>query len=526
MKRKLFVLLFLVFLSYCGDQAAFMDDGSSKLIFSKVGVEKAVEIAETKTSELKFGDKKESNSGSNGNSSISLLNPSNFSSVQNGDSVTLSWKKDEKLKDFSYEVSKDGGKTWVSAGKASTYTFKKLKVKDRYEFRVRLKDSKGNHSEASNVALTIEDQVVDISLGIEHTFVKKASGKFFVFGGNREGQLGLGDKIDRTSPVELTNPDIKGKVDKFEAAGERSLITTTDGKLFVFGANSYSQLGLGDNNQKSSPTQLVNNSLTGKVKEFSLSSYHAFIETTDNKLFVFGANFNGQLGLGDTTDRTTPVELTDSNISGKVKSIRLSQLSTFIQTTDNNLFVFGSNSRNELGLAGVSRKMSPTELTDPRIKGKVKRVTTGFAHSFIETTDNKLFVFGFNAYGQLGLGDTTNRATPVELTDPNIKGKVKFIALSSANSLIQTTDDKLFVFGGNFNGQLGLGDTTDRTTPVELTNPKIKGKVKRIFSGLLSSSFFIQTIDGKIFVFGGNSKGQLGLGDTTNRKVPTEFILP
>ena len=194
-----------------------------------------------------------------------------------------------------------------------------------------------------------------------------------------------------------------------------------------------------------------------------------FIETTDNKLFVFGYNGDGGLGLGDINNRNTPTELTDSRIRGKVKKVTSNLRGvTFIETTDNKLFVFGRNNYGQLGLGDTSGRNTPTELTDSRIRGKIKKVTLGNYNSFIETTDNKFFVFGRNNKGQLGLGDTSDRNTPTELTDSRIKGKVKKVTLSGGNSFIETTDNKLFVFGRNHYGQLGLGNRDIITVPTEL----------------------------------------------------------
>ena len=96
-------------------------------------------------------------------------------------------------------------------------------------------------------------------------------------------------------------------------------------------------------------------------------------------------------------------------------------------------------------------------------------------------------------------------------------------------------DDRYFGFGTNYYGQLGLGDTERRTTPVELIS--LKGiKAKFVESGLQFTvlvtglicfvSLWLLTCfkeDNKIFVWGINEYGELGLGDTENRTTPTEL---
>lgn len=79
-----------------------------------------------------------------------------------------------------------------------------------------------------------------------------------------------------------------------------------------------------------------------------------------------------------------------------------------------------------------------------------------------------LFVWGYNYYGQLGLGDTSNRTAPQKL-----KFKTPILAISCGynHSMILDKRGNVWTWGNNVNGELGVGDTTHRTTPqkVDLT---------------------------------------------------------
>jgi alpha-tubulin suppressor-like RCC1 family protein len=99
-----------------------------------------------------------------------------------------------------------------------------------------------------------------------------------------------------------------------------------------------------------------------------------------------------------------------------------------------------------------------------------------------------LYAWGRNADGQLGLGDTTNRSSPVQvgsLTD------WKTVVGGFDHTLVLKTDGTIWVWGRNTEGQLGLGDTTNRSSPVQVgtdTNWKV------VTSTGGRSSLAIQTI--------------------------------
>lgn len=83
--------------------------------------------------------------------------------------------------------------------------------------------------------------------------------------------------------------------------------------------------------------------------------------------------------------------------------------------------------------------------------------------SYFITNDNIVLSCGFNSvYGQLGLGDTSNRIIPTKIPDLN---NVKQVACGHAHTIFLLDDGTIKVCGLNKYGQLGLGDTTDRNSP-------------------------------------------------------------
>ena len=75
------------------------------------------------------------------------------------------------------------------------------------------------------------------------------------------------------------------------------------------------------------------------------------------------------------------------------------------------------------------------------------------------------WAWGDNSNGQLGLGDTGKRSSPVQIGSLTIWDKVD---CGTHCTIITKTDDTLWTFGYNNNGQLGLGDITKRSSPVQV----------------------------------------------------------
>ena len=125
-----------------------------------------------------------------------------------------------------------------------------------------------------------------------------------------------------------------------------------------------------------------------EIQNIISGGYHSFILTKSGELFSFGFNDNGQLGLGDNDNKNVPTLL--------------------MKTWDD-----------------VVPSLNPplgTDRRQDRVKTKrIHQIICGAFHTFILRNNGELFAFGFNLYGQLGLGDTDNINTPTLLMiDENI----------------------------------------------------------------------------------------------------------
>ena len=135
--------------------------------------------------------------------------------------------------------------------------------------------------------------------------------------------------------------------------------------------------------------------------------------------------------------------------------------------TENNLsYVWGDNQYGELGLGDKSLRNIPTLFSLPNNE-RISFITCGNSHSICLTENNLCYVWGWNEYGQLGLGDNNNRYIPTLLKLPNNE-RISFITCGSNYSICLTENNLCYVWGYNYYDQLGLGDTKNRLTPTLL----------------------------------------------------------
>jgi alpha-tubulin suppressor-like RCC1 family protein len=131
-----------------------------------------------------------------------------------------------------------------------------------------------------------------------------------------------------------------------------NIILTENNELYVCGYNNVGQLGLSDNNNKNTYTNLEHN--FGKIKNIYCGGYHNIILTENNEIFVCGRNDYGQLGLGDWNNRNTYTKL-EHNF-GKIKNIFCGAHNNIILNENNEIFVCGNNVYGQLGLGDNNKR--------------------------------------------------------------------------------------------------------------------------------------------------------------------------
>lgn len=293
-------------------------------------------------------------------------------------------------------------------------------------------------------------------------------------------------------------------------------MTTTDlvdkfvGKsLFVSGYNASGQLGLGDTTSRSSLIFVNSNNWNNVSSGFSTSSGMTILTNNSGTLWSCGANGNGQLGLGNTTTISTLTQvgaLTDWNLS-KISS---SGINCAVIKSNGTLWLWGYNGMGLLGQNDIVHRSSPTQVG---ALTNWKEISIS-GHALAIKTDGTLWAWGANGYGQQGY-------TSVHTSSPTQVGSLtdwKSISTGNAHSLFIKIDGSLWCCGDNTYGQLGKGYLSSNIqSPVQIGSLTNWSKI----AALGNSSFAIKN-DGTLWAWGYNGNGQLGLGNITTMSSPTQ----
>jgi alpha-tubulin suppressor-like RCC1 family protein len=316
------------------------------------------------------------------------------------------------------------------------------------------------------------------------------------WGYDLDGELGLGDTQTRGD-----HPNELGSFLPFIDLGRTFLPTdvavgtasacavSSDFRLKCWGRNLSGELGLGDIETRGDTAGEMGDALpavdlgTGvKVSQVALGESHTCALTTDGKIKCWGANWSGQLGLGDTLARgDAPGEMGDAlpyvdlGTGQLAKKVVAAGSRTCALLGNQTLKCWGDNSEGMLGLGDVTdRGKAPGQMGDalPSVDLGTGRGTTdvamGEAHTCAEFSDGSLKCWGMNDSGQLGvpsvlsLGSTAGEMGD-NLPETDLGDTVDTVATGGSHTCAKLhTSGVVKCWGGNANGALGLGDTQDR----------------------------------------------------------------
>ncbi|XP_062939513.1 X-linked retinitis pigmentosa GTPase regulator isoform X1 [Cynocephalus volans] len=297
---------------------------------------------------------------------------------------------------------------------------------------------------------------------------------------------------------------------------EHTAIVTGNNKLYMFGSNNWGQLGLGSKSTVSKPT-CVKALKPEKVKFAACGRNHTLVSTEGGKVYASGGNNDGQLGLGDTEERNTFHLIHFFTSQHKIKQLSAGSNTSAALTEDGDLFMWGDNSEGQIGLRNITNVCVPHQVT---IGKPISWISCGYYHSAFVTMDGELYTFGERECGKLGLPDQLlfNHRTPQPV--PGIPEKVIQVACGGGHT-VALTEKAVYAFGLGQFGQLGLGTFLFESSEPRVIEHIKNHKISYISCGENHTSLLTDL--GLLYTFGDGRHGKLGLGleNFTNQFIPT-----
>ena len=369
-----------------------------------------------------------------------------------------------------------------------------------------------------------------ISAGGYHTCDINSNNNMYCWGANGFGELGDNTYTQRQIPTAVNTAGVlSGKTIKAVTVnGYYTCAIASDDKAYCWGVNQFG--GLGDNSTTSSKLPVAVNTagvLSGKtVKAISTGSYHTCAIASDDKAYCWGANSSGQLGNSSTTQSTVPVTVNTAGVlSGKtVKAISNGEAQSCVIASDDNAYCWGTGMNGALGNSSTTQSTVPVAVnTAGVLSGKtIKTISASGRHACVIASDDKAYCWGRNTNGQLGNSSTTQSTVPVAVNTAGVlSGKtIESIEAGDSHTCAIASDDMLYCWGSNTNGQLGNSSTTQSTVPVAVnTAGVLSGKTAKVVSAGTSHTCTIAS-DDKLYCWGWNNYGELGNNLTTQSTVP------
>ena len=367
------------------------------------------------------------------------------------------------------------------------------------------------------------EYVKQIYSGWEHNIIINKNGELFSFGHNKNYQCGLpnnnemNDKINNPTNISIINNNFRAI--SAACGNEHTLVLKSDNSVYAFGNNEEGELGLEDNNIKTYKFNKINfGKYSNQITQISAGTVHNLALTKDGRVFAWGSSQGGQLGLPEDYLINKP---------GFKETFFLYE-PTIIHINKN--------------LKNNNEKMKNNLEVDDSDEDFIIKVSCGEAHSVALSNNGSVYSWGFGSNGQLGLGfceDTFEPGYGTKLsrifTPQYVKNlendKIIDIQCGKTFSMFINNKKEILACGVNDLNQLGINEPPnmrkneiicyDIVWPTRL-DYLIEQKVEKLSCGEGHCLAIINYPENVrvVWSWGNNKFGQLGHGSWINKSMP------
>lgn len=342
-----------------------------------------------------------------------------------------------------------------------------------------------------------------VQIGNLHMVGLQTNGTLWAWGENTSGQLGLGDNVSVSTPVQI---GVETDWNEIAVGSGFNLAVKENGTLWAWGSNEFDQLGTGLlDSEITSPVQVGSD---GDWHVIAAGNKHSVAIKSDGTLWAWGDNFFNQVGDGTSIGRNTPT-LISSDTDWEFLSAGTDY--TMAIKNGGELWAWGRGLGGQLGNGETDLNTEvPTRIGTDDDWVEVK---TGFGHTVALKSDGTVWSWGNNDFGQLGRA--ASQQEELEITQIGQDSDWQSLDCGGNSTLLLKEDGTLWGCGQNSFGQLGNGSTMNSTFPVELSD---LNEWTSITAGNFNGA---SVFNGQLYTWGSNIAGQIGNGTTIEQLVPT-----
>ncbi len=347
----------------------------------------------------------------------------------------------------------------------------------------------------------------EVATSGSHTVTLKVDGTVWSYGNNTNGELGNGTTDYSDEPVQAEFPE-EVKIVQIGAGEKFSIALDSNGNVWTWGANDYGQLGYTSVGNVTKPQKVEGLS---NITKITAGSYTCLVIDEYKDIYGWGLDSNGELGIGSYTNIVrTP---TKAKYITDIIDIEAGKNHTIALKSTGEVYVTGLNMYGVIGNGSTEVKKISQFAKVESIKG-IGRIGATESGNITATVDGRVYTWGLNIYGELGLGDKNNRSTPEEVQ--NLSNIVD-IDGGKNHSIALDRNGKVYLTGSNKYGQLGDGTTNESTTF------KMETSLNDVMTVSAGNTYTaVAKEDGTVWGFGDYNHGDITLKSKTNSLVPMQ----
>lgn len=374
----------------------------------------------------------------------------------------------------------------------------------------------------------------DLSAGNFFSLALSTNGEIYSWGDNQDGQLGDGTHTESRFPnlISIENLQSGESIKNVYAGHNNAMILTTQGRVFAWGLNNFGQLGVGTTLSSNLPHLVHFSELSSaeSINQISLGKDFTLALTNLGRVFTWGFNSSGQLGDGTTINQVIPklISFNGLTTNESIYQVEAGQSHSLAVTTKGRVYGWGSNLYYQLGSGEWQGWSVPKTITYSGLKTNesIKNVVAGYHNTSAITTTGEVFMCGYNSDGQLGDGTTYNIRNPKRIVFNSLQTgeSIKSVSLNYQQTFAVTNLGRVYGWGSNWTGNVGLGTSTlNEKSPrlIGFNGLQLNESVNAISAGY--NHTLSLTTKGRIYAWG---SGELGvdLYHTLSKDRPTPLL--
>jgi len=313
-----------------------------------------------------------------------------------------------------------------------------------------------------------------------------------------------------TATVAFTAPASDGgaTITTYTATSSPGGIT---GTLSQAGSGTITVTGLSASTTYTFTVTATNSAGTGAAS----ASSNSITTPLAGNIWSWGINSFGQLGIGNNIGVLNPTQ----NVANTTNwsQVYSGEGSTGGVKTDNTLWMWGRNNYGQLGDNTITNRNSPIQTVSGTTNWT--QVSTGGMQSGGIKTDGTLWIWGRNNFGQLGNNTLTNVSSPIQTVSGGTNWRQ--LSLGRNQSAAIKTDGTLWTWGRNNYGQLGDNTRIDVSSPIQTVAGGTNWK--QVSNSSAGTIMAVKT-DGTLWGWGINNSGGLGNNNTSQISSPVQTV--